>query len=121
MHRVKMYHLRRKVHFVIMTSVFDTPAKIHTIYDLKGSLVGRQATPEQRNSGGVLKDMDLILDKRKLHLGSKKDAFIAQIERDCNFLATLNIMDYSLLVCMFRRWWWWSLEMMMMTCGDGSW
>ena len=40
MHRVKMYHLRRKVHFVIMTSVFDTPEKIHTVYDLKGSLIG---------------------------------------------------------------------------------
>jgi hypothetical protein len=35
MHRVKMYHLRRKVHFVIMGSVFDTTEMIHTIYDLK--------------------------------------------------------------------------------------
>ena len=35
-----MYHLQRKVHFVIMTSVFDTPEKIHTVYDLKGSLIG---------------------------------------------------------------------------------
>ena len=41
MHRVKMYHLRRKVHFVIMGTVFDTPEEIHTIYDLKGSTVGR--------------------------------------------------------------------------------
>jgi len=51
MHRVKMYHLRRKVHFVIMASVFDTPEEIHTIYDLKGSLVGRQATQKQRENG----------------------------------------------------------------------
>jgi 1-phosphatidylinositol-4-phosphate 5-kinase len=35
MHRVKMYHLRRKVHFVIMASVFDTTETIHTVYDLK--------------------------------------------------------------------------------------
>jgi Phosphatidylinositol-4-phosphate 5-Kinase len=39
-----MYHLRRKVHFVIMTSVFDTPEKIHTVYDLKGSLIGTTYT-----------------------------------------------------------------------------
>lgn len=39
-----MYHLRRKVHFVIMTSVFDTPEKIHTVYDLKGSLIGTTCT-----------------------------------------------------------------------------
>ena len=52
-----MYHLRRKVRFVIMNSIFDTPEKIHIIYDLKGSLLGREATPKERNNGGVLKDM----------------------------------------------------------------
>ena len=35
MHRVKMHHLRRKMHFVIMASVFDTPKEIHQRYDLK--------------------------------------------------------------------------------------
>jgi len=45
MHRVKMYHLRRKIYFVIMSSVFDTYEKIHSIYDLKGSTKGR-ITPE---------------------------------------------------------------------------
>jgi hypothetical protein len=99
MHRVKMYHLNRKVHFVIMGSVFDTPCQINTIYDLKGSLVGRSATPEERASGGVLKDNDLILDGNKLKLGSKRDLFINQLEKDATFLSQLNIMDYSLLVC----------------------
>lgn len=98
MHRVKMYHLRRKVHFVIMRSVFDSPVQIHTIYDLKGSLIGRSATEKERASGGVLKDNDLIADKRTLHLGVKKPAFMEQLEKDAMFLAGLNIMDYSLLV-----------------------
>jgi hypothetical protein len=31
MHRVKMYHLRRKLHFVVMRSVVDTACKIHTM------------------------------------------------------------------------------------------
>lgn len=39
MHRVKMHHLRRKMHFVIMASVFDTPKEIHQRFDLKVSLV----------------------------------------------------------------------------------
>jgi hypothetical protein len=103
MHRVNMYHLRRKVHFVIMASVFDTPAKIHTIYDLKGSLAGRAATPREREGGGVLKDMDLLHDKRKFHLGAKKPEFIAQLRKDAEFLAKLNIMDYSLLVGVHYR------------------
>ena len=42
--------------------------------------------------------MDLVIDKTKLLLGSKKDAFMIQIEKDAMFLAKLNIMDYSLLV-----------------------
>ena len=93
-----MYHLRRKVHFVIMRSVFDSPVQIHTIYDLKGSLIGRSATERERASGGVLKDNDLIADKRTIHLGVKKAAFMDQLEKDAMFLASLNIMDYSLLV-----------------------
>lgn len=103
MHRVNMYHLRRKVHFVIMASVFDTPAKIHTIYDLKGSLTGRAATAEERENGGVLKDNDLLKDQVKFHLGPKKAAFIAQLKKDADFLAHLNIMDYSLLVGIHNR------------------
>ena len=101
MHRVKMYHLRRKVHFVIMTSVFDTPSKINTIYDLKGSLIGRCATVKEKESGGVLKDMDL--GERKLHFGNKKTAFMIQLQKDAKFLASLNIMDYSLLVGIHDR------------------
>lgn len=62
MYRVKMYHIRRKVHFVIMVSVFDTPAEIKTIYDLKGSSVGRSVSKEERENGAVLKDNDLLED-----------------------------------------------------------
>ena len=98
MHRVKMYHLHRKVHYVIMGSVFDSPSEINTIYDLKGSLVGRSATQAEREKGGVLKDNDLIADGVKLKLGSKREDFLAQIEKDATFLSELNIMDYSLLV-----------------------
>jgi len=98
MHRVKMYHLRRKVHFVIMSSVFDTREEIHQIYDLKGSLIGRNATPKEKASGGVLKDQDLLDSGKKFLLGSKKGEFIKQLRSDAMFLAELNIMDYSLLV-----------------------
>lgn len=103
MHRVKMYHLRRKVHFVIMTSVFDTIEKIDTIYDLKGSMIGRRVNDVDRNKGSVLKDQNLIEDGMKLKLGSKKAAFMEQLKKDSEFLASLNIMDYSLLVGIHYR------------------
>jgi hypothetical protein len=35
---------------------------------------------------------------RKWHLGSKKEKLLDQMEKDAMFLASLNIMDYSLLV-----------------------
>lgn len=103
MHRVKMYHLNRKTHFVIMESVFDTPEPIQKVYDLKGSLVGRNASQKDRENGGVLKDNDLIQDGVKLQLGAKRDAIIDQLEKDANFLAQMNIMDYSVLLGIHDR------------------
>lgn len=103
MHRVKMYHLRRKVHFVIMKSVFSTTERIHTIYDLKGSRVGRSATPEEKSSGGVLKDNDLVSDGRRVLLGPKRAAFLEILRRDVAFLQRMRIMDYSLLLGIHDR------------------
>lgn len=34
----------------------------------------------------------------KFHLGTKKKLFMDQLRKDANFLASLNIMDYSLLI-----------------------
>lgn len=99
-----MYHLRRKLHFVVMASVFDTPEKIHKMYDLKGSTVNRKASEEDRRTGGVLKDNDLDEDKTMLRLGANvTQDFLRQIELDALFLAGLNIMDYSLLVGVHER------------------
>ena len=99
MHRVKMRHLKRKVHFVIMHSVFDTKEKIYRIYDLKGSTVGRSSGPDKvRKEGVVYKDLDLVDDQVKFQLGTKRRLFMEQLEKDASFLASLNIMDYSLLI-----------------------
>ena len=99
MHRVKMRHLKRKVHFVIMHSVFDTKEKIYRIYDLKGSTVGRSSGPDKvRKEGVVYKDLDLVDDQVKFQLGTKRKLFMEQLEKDASFLASLNIMDYSLLI-----------------------
>lgn len=97
MYRVKMYHLERRVKFIIMNSVFDTDKYLHNFYDLKGSSLGREAAPTDT----VKKDNDL---RSRLPQG----AFIMpktvraklrkQLEADCNFLAAMKIMDYSVLV-----------------------
>jgi hypothetical protein len=62
------------------------------------SFQGRESTEKEREENMPLKDNDLLADGRKFHLGSKKASFMAQIKKDAEFLAKLNIMDYSLLV-----------------------
>lgn len=97
MYRVKLYHLRRNVKFVIMNSVYDTDKTLQTFYDLKGSSLGRDAKPHHT----VKKDNDL---RRNL----PADAFVLpsdqrkrvreQLARDVKFLEENGVMDYSMLV-----------------------
>mmetsp|Transcript_21043 Transcript_21043/g.32100 ORF Transcript_21043/g.32100 Transcript_21043/m.32100 type:complete len:1001 (-) Transcript_21043:140-3142(-) len=97
MYRVKMYHLERRVKFIIMNSVFDTDKYLHNFYDLKGSSLGREAAP----TDAVKKDNDL---RRELPQGAfvmpktVRSKLRKQLVADCNFLASMKIMDYSLLV-----------------------
>ncbi|KAN0023065.1 hypothetical protein ACTFIU_009148 [Dictyostelium citrinum] len=99
LYRVKP-HSGRQVRFVIMGNLFPTKKKIHERYDLKGSVVGREASLDEKKSESVtFKDIDFRNRKQKIYLGpGKKQSFIDQIKRDCKLLQSLNIMDYSLLI-----------------------
>jgi 1-phosphatidylinositol-4-phosphate 5-kinase len=97
MYRVKMYHLRRNVKFVIMNSVYYTDKHLQTFYDLKGSALGRDAKPGQ----AVKKDNDLRRGMPGEALALRPNArqrVRGQIESDCDFLRDMGIMDYSMLV-----------------------
>eukprot|EP00543_Licmophora_paradoxa_P007450 CAMPEP_0202450322 /NCGR_PEP_ID=MMETSP1360-20130828/8943_1 /ASSEMBLY_ACC=CAM_ASM_000848 /TAXON_ID=515479 /ORGANISM="Licmophora paradoxa, Strain CCMP2313" /LENGTH=244 /DNA_ID=CAMNT_0049068537 /DNA_START=16 /DNA_END=750 /DNA_ORIENTATION=+ len=78
-----------------MKSILDTPLKIQHTYDLKGSTLGRKAKPKE----SVMKDLDILEQKRKLHLGGiNRQHVLNQLKRDATFLARLGIMDYSFLL-----------------------
>jgi 1-phosphatidylinositol-4-phosphate 5-kinase len=97
MYRVKLYHLRRNVKFVIMNSVYYTDKHLQTIYDLKGSSLGRDAKPGQ----AVLKDNDLRrgMPDSALALRPKQRSDVrGQVISDCDFLNKMDVMDYSMLV-----------------------
>eukprot|EP00536_Pseudo-nitzschia_multiseries_P001746 jgi/Psemu1/250955/estExt_Genewise1Plus.C_220109 len=97
MYRVKLYHLRRNVKFIIMNSVYYTDKSIQTFYDLKGSEIGRTAEPGQ----DVLKDNDLRENMKEDAFSfcpELRARFRDQIESDCNFLRKMQIMDYSMLI-----------------------
>ncbi|CAJ1939797.1 unnamed protein product [Cylindrotheca closterium] len=97
MYRVKLYHLRRNVKFVIMNSVYYTDKSLQIFYDLKGSEIGREAKPGQ----DVLKDNDLrkILPEQafSFHPDVRKRVR-QQVVSDCSFLSRMQIMDYSMLI-----------------------
>lgn len=97
MYRVKLYHLRRNVKFVIMNSVYYTDKPLQTFYDLKGSSLGRDAKPGQ----AVLKDNDLrrSLPDGALAVKPEQHASVRyQVRSDCEFLQQMDIMDYSMLI-----------------------
>lgn len=106
MHRIKMPHMRRAVHFVVMQSVFYGDRDVHTMYDLKGSTVGRAASTKERARGHsrcVFKDLDLLSHHDVIALGpGRREAFLAQIAEDSAFLERMGIMDYSLLLGIHR-------------------
>jgi hypothetical protein len=100
LHRVKLPH-GRKIHFVIMNNLFPPHKDVHETYDLKGSTVGREYPEEKakQNPRAVLKDLNWIKRGKMLELGPEKRALLTeQLRRDAEFLKTVHVMDYSLLV-----------------------
>ena len=91
----------RKIHFVVMNNLFPPHRDIHRTFDLKGSTIGRDFKEEdlEKNPRATLKDLNWL--RRNLHLEfgpTKKEAFVAQMQRDVALLQKLKIMDYSMLV-----------------------
>ncbi|KAF7590146.1 Phosphatidylinositol-4-phosphate 5-kinase [Aspergillus hancockii] len=105
LHRVKMAY-GRKIHFVVMNNLFPPHRDIHQTFDLKGSTIGRDLREEdlEKNPRATLKDLNWVRRDRHLECGpSKREFFLAQLERDVELLKRLKIMDYSLLVGIHDR------------------
>lgn len=90
----------RRLHFVVMGNMFNTPFEIHRRYDLKGSWVGRQ-TPgrEHLDPTIALKDVDFKQASECINVGpEEKDRLVKIMENDTAFLRDINVIDYSLLL-----------------------
>ena len=130
LHRVKMPHLNRKIHFVVMNNIFHTPKPIHTLYDLKGATYSgryvKRCKFENKAKGSNVCGKDLnfrgFTDNDKsgnkkmdchhepeyrqwLKIGKvdRKFALADQIASDSVFLSKMKIMDYSLLIGVHGR------------------
>eukprot|EP00588_Corethron_pennatum_P003230 CAMPEP_0194285178 /NCGR_PEP_ID=MMETSP0169-20130528/29571_1 /TAXON_ID=218684 /ORGANISM="Corethron pennatum, Strain L29A3" /LENGTH=1159 /DNA_ID=CAMNT_0039031231 /DNA_START=141 /DNA_END=3617 /DNA_ORIENTATION=+ len=98
MYRVKLYHVKKNVTFLVMQSVYGSGEKEkHKQYDLKGSVLGRKAKPGEV----VLKDNDIRsrLDENAFYLDPRlRDQMKQQLLHDMDFFRANKIMDYSMLV-----------------------
>ncbi|XP_037415476.1 phosphatidylinositol 4-phosphate 5-kinase 2-like isoform X3 [Triticum dicoccoides] len=96
-HSVKPYG-GQKVRFIVMGNLFCSEHRIHRRYDLKGSSYGRKSDrfEEETSDATTLKDLDLNFAFR-MQRSLYKDLH-EQLRRDCAFLESEGIMDYSLLV-----------------------
>jgi 1-phosphatidylinositol-4-phosphate 5-kinase len=99
-HAGRLIHRDRKLHFVVMGNMFNTPFEIHCRYDLKGSWVGRVTHERHTLDPSIaLKDVDFKQDEQRIRVGKElKDQLIKQIESDSAFLRDNNVIDYSLLL-----------------------
>lgn len=86
----------KNVRFIVMNNVFQTSLKIHEKYDLKGSTLGRKASEKDlAKECPIFKDLDITQPITLAPPIALK--LVTQIERDCEFLKTWHVMDYSLL------------------------
>lgn len=87
-------------YLIVMRSVFSPRLTIHKKYDLKGSTVDRQASDKEKSKDlPTYKDNDFIKDEATIYLGKDaKEKYMLTITKDAEFLASLHLMDYSLIV-----------------------
>jgi len=88
-----------KIELMVMENIFFK-RKVSRIYDLKGSLRSRY-NPDTSGNNKVLLDLNLLetLHTKPIFLGSKaKRRLERAVWNDTSFLASVGVMDYSLLV-----------------------
>ncbi|GFY89345.1 phosphatidylinositol-4-phosphate 5-kinase family protein [Actinidia rufa] len=91
----------RKVRFVVMGNMFCTELCIHRRFDLKGSTHGRITNQDLIDESTTLKDLDL---QYEFHMDKLvRESLFKQLNLDCTFLESQQIIDYSLLMGLHFR------------------
>lgn len=90
----------KEYYYIVLRTLFNPDKTIHVKYDLKGSRVDRDAKEvEKEQETPTLKDNDFTNNNAKICVSADtKTELIEKINKDADFLSSLKIMDYSLLV-----------------------
>uniref|UniRef100_A0AAZ3SJA9 Phosphatidylinositol 5-phosphate 4-kinase type-2 gamma n=1 Tax=Oncorhynchus tshawytscha TaxID=74940 RepID=A0AAZ3SJA9_ONCTS len=89
-----------ETYLIVMRNMFSHRLVVHRKYDLKGSLVSREASDKERvKELPTYKDMDFRNNMQKVYVNEEqKEKVMEKLNRDVEFLVKLKIMDYSLLL-----------------------
>ncbi|XP_061688650.1 phosphatidylinositol 5-phosphate 4-kinase type-2 gamma-like [Syngnathoides biaculeatus] len=87
-------------YLLVMRNMFSHRLHVHRKYDLKGSLVSREATfKEKVKELPTYKDVDFMNNMQKVYVcDEEKERVMVKLHRDLEFLVRMRIMDYSLLL-----------------------
>ncbi|XP_076012704.1 phosphatidylinositol 5-phosphate 4-kinase type-2 gamma-like [Genypterus blacodes] len=87
-------------YLVVMRNMFSHSLHVHRKYDLKGSLVSREASfKEKVKELPTFKDVDFMNSMQKIYVSpEEKQRLMDKLNRDIEFLVHMRIMDYSLLL-----------------------
>ncbi|XP_063064210.1 phosphatidylinositol 5-phosphate 4-kinase type-2 gamma isoform X2 [Engraulis encrasicolus] len=87
-------------YLIVMRNVFSHRLLVHRKYDLKGSLVSREASDKEKvKELPTYKDVDFRNNMQKVYVTEEeKEKLMEKLNRDVEFLVRLKIMDYSLLL-----------------------
>lgn len=87
-------------YLLVMRNMFSHRLHIHRKYDLKGSLVSREASfKEKVKELPTYKDVDFRNKMQKVYVSAEeREKIMVKLNRDIEFLVRMKIMDYSLLL-----------------------
>ncbi|NXA16777.1 PI42C kinase, partial [Sapayoa aenigma] len=87
-------------YLLVMRNLFSHRLPVHRKYDLKGSLVDREASDKEKGKElPTLKDVDFLNKNEKVFVGEEQQRdFMDKLKRDVEFLVQQKLMDYSLLL-----------------------
>ncbi|XP_008305187.1 phosphatidylinositol 5-phosphate 4-kinase type-2 gamma-like [Stegastes partitus] len=87
-------------YLLVMRNMFSHRLHVHRKYDLKGSLVSREASfKEKVKELPTYKDVDFRNNMQKVYVSDEeKEKIMDKLNRDIEFLVRMRITDYSLLL-----------------------
>ncbi|XP_077048743.1 phosphatidylinositol 5-phosphate 4-kinase type-2 gamma isoform X2 [Agelaius phoeniceus] len=87
-------------YLLVMRNLFSHRLPVHRKYDLKGSLVDREASDKEKGKElPTLKDVDFLNKNEKVFVEEEQQReFMDKLKRDVEFLVQQKLMDYSLLL-----------------------